>query len=150
MTANAPYSPIRSFSQAASSEEDNEEWKPSEPKAKACKAKRDPASKKLKAPLKRTAKSTQPQESAQPQAPEDAAHPKPEVLSNPTAEKRTKAANVLENTGESALPASKKKQRNEGQKKSSAGGRIKKQRSNGPEEETANKSGPSNRMKEEV
>ncbi|TWW78344.1 S1 RNA-binding domain-containing protein 1 [Takifugu flavidus] len=37
----------------------------------------------------------------------------------------------------------------EGQKKSIAGGNIKKQRSNSPEEEMANKSGPSNRVKEE-
>lgn len=48
------------------------------------------------------------------------------------------------------LPASKNKQTKEGQKKSIAGGNIKKQRSNSPEEEIANKSGPSNRIKEEV
>lgn len=145
---NTPYSPIRSFSQTVSSEEDNEEWRPSEPKAKTCKADRHPASKKLKAPLKRTTKGTEAQASTQPQAPEDPTHLKPAVLCNAVAEKKT--TRVLANTGKSVLPASKKKQTKEGQKKSIAGGNMKKQRSNSPEEEMANKSGPSNRIKAEV
>lgn len=149
---NTPYSPIRSFSQTVSSEEDNEEWRPSEPKTKTCKADRHPASKKLKAPLKRTTKRTEAeaQASTQPQAPEDPTHLKPAVLCNPVAEKKTKTTRVLANTGKSVLPASKKKQTKEGQKKSIAGGNMKKQRSNSPEEEMANKSGPSNRIKAEV
>eukprot|EP00066_Takifugu_rubripes_P012162 XP_011601428.1 PREDICTED: S1 RNA-binding domain-containing protein 1 isoform X1 [Takifugu rubripes] len=137
-----------SFSQTVS-EEDNEEWRPSEPKTKTCKADRPPASKKLKAPLKRTTKRTEAQASTQPQAPEDPTHLKPAVLCKPAAEEKTKTAHVLANTGKSVLPARKKKQMKEGQKKSIAGGNIKKQRSNSPEEEMANKSGPSNRVKEE-
>lgn len=38
----------------------------------------------------------------------------------------------------------------EGQKKNTAGGNIKKQQSKSPKEEMANKSGPSNKIKEEV
>uniref|UniRef100_A0A674MX58 S1 RNA binding domain 1 n=1 Tax=Takifugu rubripes TaxID=31033 RepID=A0A674MX58_TAKRU len=124
-------------------EEDNEEWRPSEPKTKTCKADRPPASKKLKAPLKRTTKRTEAQASTQPQAPEDPTHLKPAVLCKPAAEEKTKTAHVLANTGKSVLPARKKKQMKEGQKKSIAGGNIKKQRSNSPEEEMANKSGSS-------
>uniref|UniRef100_A0A674P9F4 S1 RNA binding domain 1 n=1 Tax=Takifugu rubripes TaxID=31033 RepID=A0A674P9F4_TAKRU len=98
-------------------EEDNEEWRPSEPKTKTCKADRPPASKKLKAPLKRTTKRTEAQASTQPQAPEDPTHLKPAVLCKPAAEEKTKTAHVLANTGKSVLPARKKKQMKEGQKK---------------------------------
>lgn len=132
----------RSFSQTVSSEEDNEEWRPSEPKTKTSKADRPPASKKLKAPLKKTTKRTEAQASTQPQGPEDSKHLKPAVLCNPAAEKKTKIVHVLANTGEPVLTASKKK--------STAGGNVKKQQSNSPEEEMAKKSGPSNRIKKEV
>lgn len=113
------------------------------------KANRDPASKKLKAPLKRTAKRTEPHESSQPQAPEHPQYPKPRVSCNTAPERKTKTAGVLKNTVESELPGTKKKQKNQGQKKNNVRGNTH-QQTNRPEEETANKSGPSNRLKEEV
>lgn len=112
------------------------------------KANRDPASKERKAPLKRTAKRREPQESTQPQAPEHPQYPKPRVSCNPAAERKTKTAGVLKNTVESELPGTKKKQKNQGQKKNNVRGNT--HQTNIPEEETASKSDPSNRLKEEV
>lgn len=140
------FSPIRSFSQTASSDKDNEEWRPSEPKAKARKATRDPTSKELK-PLKRTAKRSEPKESIEPEDPKCS---KPGVSPNPAAEKRTKTAKNVKNTGESRLSGTKMKQNNEGKKKSGAGGNTKKQQTKSPEEQPATTSGPSHRIKEEV
>lgn len=138
------FSPIRSFSQPTSSDEDIEEWRPSEPKTKTRQATRDPTSKELK-PLKRTAKRSEPKESLEPEDPE---YPKPSVSLNPPAEK--KEAKDVKNTGESGLPGTKKKQNNEGKKKRVAGGNIKKQQTKCPEEQLGTTSGPSNRIKEEV
>lgn len=108
------------------------------------KANRDPASKEQKAPLKRTAKRREPQESMQPQAPEHPQYPTPRVSANPAAERKTNTAGVLKNTVESELPGTKKKQ-----KKNNVRGNTH-QQTNSPEEETASKSGQSNRLKEEV
>lgn len=134
------FSPIRSFSQTASSDEDSEEWRPSEPKTKTRKATRDPASKKPK-PFKRTAKRSEPKESIEPEGPKN---PKP------APEKKTNTAKDVKNTGESALPVSKMKQNNEGRKKREAGGNTKKQQMKCPEEQPTSTSGPSIRIKEEV
>lgn len=137
------FSPVRSFSQTASSDEDKE-WRPSDPKTKTRKATRDPTSNELKPP-KRNAKRSEPKESIEPQ---DAKYPKPGVSLNPAAEKKT--TRDLKNTGESGLPGTKKKQSNEGKKKRVGGGNAKKQQAKCPEEQPATTSGPSNRIKEEA
>lgn len=140
------FSPIRSFSQEASSDEDNDEWRPSEPKNKTRKATRDPASMELK-PLKTAAERSESNQSIQPQGPK---YPKTRVSPNPAAEKKSKTAKDLKNTVESGLPGTKMKQNNEGKKKRVAGGNSKKQQTQCPEEQSATTSGPSNRIKEEV
>lgn len=134
------FSPIRSFSQTASSDEDSEEWRPSEPKTKTRKTARDPASKEPK-PFKRTAKRSEPKESIEPEGPKN---PKP------AAEKKTNTAKDVKNTGESGLPVAKVKQNNDGRKKREAGRNTKKQQTKCPEEQPASTSGPSIRIKEEV
>ncbi|KAM9345125.1 S1 RNA-binding domain-containing protein 1 [Symphorus nematophorus] len=70
--------PDLSLSQAASSEEDNEEWKPPEPRPKApSKTGRDPAAGEKKVPAKRTAKPKEPKAQKQPKAPKVPKEPKP-------------------------------------------------------------------------
>lgn len=140
------FSLIRSFSQEASSDEDNDEWRPSEPKTKTRKATRDSASKELK-PLKTTSERSESNQSIEPQDPK---YPKTRVSPNPAAEKKSKTAKDLQNTGDSGLPGTKMKQNNGGKKKRVAGGNTKKQQTQCPEEQSATTSGPSKRIKEEV
>lgn len=140
------FSSIRSFSQTASSDEDTEEWRPSEPKTKTHKTTKDPTSKQLK-PFKRTAKRSEPKESIELKDPE---YIKPRLSPKPAAEKITKTVKELQYTGESQLPQPKMKQNNVEKKKRVAGGNTKKQQTQCPEEQPATTSGPSNRIKEEV
>lgn len=147
---DSKHSSIRSFSQTTSSDEDPDEWRPSEPKTKNLKATRDPASKELKAPRKRTAKSTEPKQPTEPQAPEDPKYPRPSAAHSHAAERKTKTAKVLKNAGELGLPRATKKQNNEGPKKGVAGRNTKKLQTNTPKEEPASTSDPSNKIKQEV
>uniref|UniRef100_H3CPT9 S1 RNA binding domain 1 n=1 Tax=Tetraodon nigroviridis TaxID=99883 RepID=H3CPT9_TETNG len=133
------FSPLRSFSQTASSEEDNEEWRPSEPKTKTRKAARDPTAKQLK-PLKRTAKRSEPKEVTEQDDPRD---PKPTVSLHPAAEEKSKTAKDFKNTGESGLPGTETKQNNQGKKKRAVGANTKKRQTKCPEEQPATTSGPS-------
>lgn len=140
------FSPLRSFSQTASSEEDNEEWRPSEPKTKTRKAARDPTAKQLK-PLKRTAKRSEPKEVTEQDNPRD---PKPTVSLHPAAEEKSKTAKDFKNTGESGLPGTETKQNNQGKKKRAVGANTKKRQTKCPEEQPATTSGPSDGIKKEV
>lgn len=82
------FSVFSSFSQTASSEEDNEEWRPPDPKQK--------ETGKLKAPAKRIAKTKEPKQPKAPKLPRD---PKPRVPRKPAADRNTQASKVLIDSG---------------------------------------------------
>lgn len=145
------FSAIRSFPQTASSEEDNEEWRPPEPKPKApSKTARDTATGGLKAPAKRTAKTKEPKAAKQPKAPKLPKDPKPSAPRKPAAGRKTQVAKVLKDSGASGLAGTKRKKNDEGKKDDIAREDKEKKQTDCPEEETAEESGPSVRMKEEV
>lgn len=86
-----------SFSQTASSEEDNEEWRPPDLKQKApSKLVRDPSTGKSKAPAKRIAKTKEPKQPKSPKLPRD---PKPRVPRKPAVDRKTQASKVLIDSG---------------------------------------------------
>lgn len=86
-----------SFSQTASSEEDNEEWKPPDLKQKAPnKLVRDPSTGKSKAPAKRIAKTKEPKQPKAPKLPRD---PKPRMPRKPGVDQKTLASKVQIDSG---------------------------------------------------
>uniref|UniRef100_A0A8C4DYH1 S1 RNA binding domain 1 n=1 Tax=Dicentrarchus labrax TaxID=13489 RepID=A0A8C4DYH1_DICLA len=78
----------RSFSQMESSDDDNEEWSPAQPKPKASKTARDPAAGEKK--------------------------PKPRAPRKPAAQRKTLAAKVLKDSSSSGLAGTKRKMKAEG------------------------------------
>lgn len=140
--------PIRSFSVTASSDEDIEEWKPPEPKPRALtKTGRDQTAGEKKAPAKRTAKPKEPKEPKPPKAPKLPKEPKPRVPRKPAPERKTQAVKVQKGSGARGLAGTKRKKSDEDEKP----GEDKGEKQTGcPEVETAEESGPSIRMKEEV
>lgn len=143
------YSAIRSFSQTASSEEDNEEWRPPEPQPRSPRnAARDPTTRELKAPAKRTAKTKEPKPLKQPKAPKLLKDPKSRAPRKPAAERKTKAPKVLKNCGASLLAGTKRK--NVEGKPDDIAGEDKEKKHDCPEGETHKESEPTIGMKEEV
>lgn len=91
------FSVFSSFSQTASSEEDNEEWRPPDLKQKApSKLVGDPSTGKSKAPAKRIAKTKEPKQPKAPKLPRD---PKPRVPRKSGADGNTQASKVLIGSG---------------------------------------------------
>lgn len=134
----------RSFSQSASSEEENEEWRPPEPKSKApSKTTRDTAMGELKATAKRTGNTKEPKAPKQPKAPKLPKDPKPSASCRPAAVRKTQVAKVLKDSSASGLARTKRKKtevtKDEAQKQTDC-----------PERERAEESKPNIRMKEEV
>ncbi|XP_074501373.1 S1 RNA-binding domain-containing protein 1 [Sebastes fasciatus] len=141
-----------SFSQTASSdEEDNEEWRPTEPKPKApSKAARAPAAAgEKKAAAKRTAKPKEPKAPKQPKAPKVPKVPKPRAPPKPAAEQKTQARKVPKSPGAPGLAGRKRKNIDEGKKDDKVGEDKGGKQMDCPEGETAKESGPSIRTKEE-
>uniref|UniRef100_A0A8C4DXU9 S1 RNA-binding domain-containing protein 1 n=1 Tax=Dicentrarchus labrax TaxID=13489 RepID=A0A8C4DXU9_DICLA len=103
----------RSFSQMESSDDDNEEWSPAQPKPKASKTARDPAAGEKKAPAKRTAKPKEPKAPKQPKAPKVPKEPKPRAPRKPAAQRKTLAAKVLKDSSSSGLAGTKRKMKAE-------------------------------------
>lgn len=142
-------STIRSFSQTASSEDDIEEWRPPEPKPKApSRTARDPATKELKTPAKRTAKTKEPKPLKQPRAPKVPKDPKPRAPRKPAAERKTQTPKVQKNCGASRLAGTKRK--NDDGKTDDFTSVDKEKKRDCPEEETHKGSESTIRMKEEV
>ncbi len=145
------YSTTRSFSQTASSDEDSEEWRPPEPKPKALsKTAREPAAGEKKTAAKKTAKPKEPKALKQPKAPKVPKDPKPRAPRKPAAERKTQAPKVLKDSGASGLAGTKRKKTDEGKKGDLCEGDKGEKQTDCPEEEGAEESGPSIRMKEEV
>uniref|UniRef100_A0A8P4KQQ4 S1 RNA binding domain 1 n=1 Tax=Dicentrarchus labrax TaxID=13489 RepID=A0A8P4KQQ4_DICLA len=86
-----------------SSDDDNEEWSPAQPKPKASKTARDPAAGEKKAPAKRTAKPKEPKAPKQPKAPKVPKEPKPRAPRKPAAQRKTLAAKVLKDSSSSGV-----------------------------------------------
>ncbi|XP_051232141.1 S1 RNA-binding domain-containing protein 1 [Dicentrarchus labrax] len=133
-----------SFSQMESSDDDNEEWSPAQPKPKASKTARDPAAGEKKAPAKRTAKPKEPKAPKQPKAPKVPKEPKPRAPRKPAAQRKTLAAKVLKDSSSSGLAGTKRKMKAEGKNED----KVEKQ-TDCPEQQGAEESGPGVRMKEE-
>ncbi|XP_041866973.1 S1 RNA-binding domain-containing protein 1 isoform X2 [Melanotaenia boesemani] len=130
-----------SFSQAVSSDEDSEEWRPPEPKQKAqSKTPRVPATGEKKTATKRTAKPKVPKEPKAPKVPRD---PKPRAPQKPAAERKIQASKSSKDPAVSGLAATKMK------KTHNFGGDKEKTQNDCSKEERAHESGTSIRMKEE-
>ncbi|XP_034537850.1 S1 RNA-binding domain-containing protein 1-like isoform X2 [Notolabrus celidotus] len=126
----------RSTTQIISSDEDGEEWRPSEPKPKAAsKTARAPAAGEKKAAAKRTAKPKEPKEPKEPKVPKE---PKPRAPRKPAAERKPQARKALTKSAAPGLAVAKRKIDDEGQNKEGE------KQTGGPEE-----SGPSAGIKKE-
>ncbi|XP_056291400.1 S1 RNA-binding domain-containing protein 1 isoform X1 [Pseudoliparis swirei] len=136
------------LSQATSSEEDNDEWRPTQPKPKAPSraAKAPAAAGEKKAAVKRTAK---PKEPKPPKAPKVPKVPKPRAPRKPAAERKTQAPKVLRDPGAPAMLGVKRKNIDEGEKDYTAAEKKEEKQTDCLKEERAEKSGPSSRMKSE-
>lgn len=144
------YSVIRSFTQTASSEEDNEEWRPPEPKPKALSnVARDSSSGELKA-VKRTAKSKEPKAPKKPKAPRLSKDPKPKAPHKPATTRQTKTVKALKTCAESGLARTKMEKHDAGQKNNIAEENKEEKPHDCPEAEFDIEFGPSIRTKEEV
>ncbi|XP_040904982.1 S1 RNA-binding domain-containing protein 1 [Toxotes jaculatrix] len=132
----------RSFSLTVSSDEDNEEWRPPEPKPKAP-IKNAPAAGEKKAAAKRTAKPKEPK------APKEPKDPKPRAPRKPAAERKTRAPTMLKNSGTSAVAGRKRKKNDDVKNDDMAEEDKIENQTKCPEGEGAQESGQSNRMKEE-
>uniref|UniRef100_A0A8C3AZM2 S1 RNA binding domain 1 n=1 Tax=Cyclopterus lumpus TaxID=8103 RepID=A0A8C3AZM2_CYCLU len=137
---------IRSSPQTSSSEEDNDEWRPTEPKPKAPSraAKAPAAAGEKKAAAKRTAK---PKEPKPPKAPKVPKVPKPRAPRKPAAERKTRAPKVLKDPGAPVLHGVKRKNIDEGKKENTAAENKGEKQTDCPKGERAKESGPSSRMK---
>ncbi|XP_067466647.1 S1 RNA-binding domain-containing protein 1 isoform X2 [Thunnus thynnus] len=137
-----------SFSQIISSDdEDNEEWRPSEPKPKApSRTSRAPATGEKKAAAKRTAKSKEPKEPKAPRVPKE---PKPRAPRKPAAERKTRAPTLLKDPAASGLAGTKRKKIDEGKNDDEPGQGDGGKPTDCPEGERAKEGEPSIRMKEE-
>uniref|UniRef100_A0A3Q3WLH9 YqgF/RNase H-like domain-containing protein n=1 Tax=Mola mola TaxID=94237 RepID=A0A3Q3WLH9_MOLML len=87
--------------QTASSEEDNEEWRP-KPKVSGKNA-RNAATGGLKAAVKRNAKTKEAKGSKQPKTPKLLKEPKPRIPRKPAAKQKTQAGNVLKSSSKSRV-----------------------------------------------
>uniref|UniRef100_A0A8C3AYD8 S1 RNA binding domain 1 n=1 Tax=Cyclopterus lumpus TaxID=8103 RepID=A0A8C3AYD8_CYCLU len=128
---------IRSSPQTSSSEEDNDEWRPTEPKPKA--------------PSR--ARTAKPKEPKPPKAPKVPKVPKPRAPRKPAAERKTRAPKVLKDPGAPVLHGVKRKNIDEGKKENTAAENKGEKQTDCPKGERAKESGPSSRMnakKEEV
>lgn len=104
----------------------------------------------MKAPAKRTAKTKEPKAPKQPKSPKLPKDPKPSAPCKPAAGRKTQVAKRLKDSGASGLAGTKRKKNDEGKKDDIAGEDKEKKQTDCPDEETAEESGPSVRMKEEV
>uniref|UniRef100_A0A8D3BPV3 S1 RNA binding domain 1 n=1 Tax=Scophthalmus maximus TaxID=52904 RepID=A0A8D3BPV3_SCOMX len=111
---------IRSFSQTMSSDEDSEEWRPTELKSKGpSKIVSTPAAGDRKATAKRTSKPKQPKALKTPKAPKVPKDPKSRVLLKHDAERKKKALSARKDSGESWLAGTKRER--DGRKDDKAG-----------------------------
>nr|XP_046258077.1 S1 RNA-binding domain-containing protein 1 [Scatophagus argus] len=139
-----------SFSHTLSSEEDNDEWRPPEPKPKAPgKTGVDPADAEKKAPAKRTVKTNEQKAPKQPKAPRVAKNPKPRAPRKPTAENKRVAAKILKDFVTPGLAGRKRKTNDVDKKDDNAIEDKGEKQTDCPEGETAEESGPSIRVKQE-
>lgn len=131
---------FRSFGHTASSEEDAEEWRPSNSKQKdTTKLFGDPSTEKVKAPAKRIAKPKEPKEPRQPKIPKVPREPKLKVPRRAAVGRKTQAPAVLKDSG---LGATKIKE--------DIVGEAKLNKMDDPVMKTTEERVPSIRMKEEV
>lgn len=129
------------------SDEDSEEWRPPEPKPNAPrKTSRAPAAGEKKTPAKRTAKPKEPKAPKEPEAPKVLRDAKPRAPRKPAADPKTQAPKCLKGSEASVLPRMKRKKFDEGKKHEI----TREDKTDCPEEEKAEDSGPRIRMKEEV
>ncbi|XP_075931908.1 S1 RNA-binding domain-containing protein 1 [Anarhichas minor] len=137
-----------SFSQTISSDEDIDDWRPTEPKPKAPSraAKAPAAAGEKKAAAKRTAK---PKEPKAPKVPKVPKVPKPRAPLKPAAARKTQTPKVLKDSGAAVLAGAKRKCIDEGKKDDKAAENKGAKQPDRPEGEKAEESGPSIRMKEE-
>ncbi|XP_034465009.1 S1 RNA-binding domain-containing protein 1 isoform X2 [Hippoglossus hippoglossus] len=139
--------PDMSFPQTISSDEDSEEWSPSEPKSKApSKTASAPAAGERKAAAKRTVKPKQPKAPKEPKAPKMPKEPKavkPRAPRKPAAERKPRVPAARKDSGGSGLAGTKRK------KDDKAGEDKGEKQTDGTEGWRAEESGPSISMKEE-
>ncbi|KAK9541323.1 hypothetical protein VZT92_001376 [Zoarces viviparus] len=149
-----------SFCQTISSDEDIDEWRPTEPKPKAPSrvAKAPAAAAEKKAAPKRTAKPKEPKAPKLPKAPKVPKVPKapkvpnvpkPRAPRKPAAARKTQTPNVLKDSGTPVLAGAKRKHIDEGKTDDKAAENKGAKQPDRPEGEKAEESGPSIRMKEE-
>ncbi|KAL6102104.1 srbd1 [Pungitius sinensis] len=135
-----------SISESVSSDEDVDDWRPSEPKPKArSRAAKAPAAAAAAAAAKRPAKPKEPKAPKPPKAPKVPKVPKPRAPRKPAAEPKTKVPKVLKDSGEPVLAGKKRKISDEANKDDNVANNQKVKQTDCPEGE----SGQSVKMKEE-